>query len=173
MLPLLYHQYSKIDLSTQGMSPHRIIVNSALVELRNLYFHLCENHRLLVRREAARNLGSCVKVFGSSCYPRCLSQLQAFLHDDVFLGNRLWFIGFNSPCCSSFPSYLLQGLSKWFWKESDCFILLTKSSVEGISCLIEDYFIMIDSRRGSEGIAEDGRSDFNTGFLFLCLRWCY
>lgn len=69
------------DLS--DMSTYHILLNSTLVELRSLYFRLCEDPRLLVRREAAKQLARCMQAFGPACYPRCLAQLQRFLRDDV------------------------------------------------------------------------------------------
>lgn len=81
----LYDRYSTIisDTPTPELEPFRIISSSALKELRSIFFQLCSDDRLLVRREAAKQFSSCLHSFGAQFYPQFVQLLRTFVSDDV------------------------------------------------------------------------------------------
>ena len=88
------------------------INTNSLSELRSMYFHLCDDLRLPVRREASRQFLACYSAFGVSHRPVFLSRLHTFLHDDVM---RFRSLASRSPSkSSSFPlSPLSFRLTTW------------------------------------------------------------
>lgn len=81
----LYTCYSSIlsTSSTPEQEPYRIISGSALKELRSIFFSLCNDDRLLVRREAARELSACFQAFGGDYLAHFINQISSFVDDDV------------------------------------------------------------------------------------------
>ncbi|KAK8807525.1 hypothetical protein WA171_000480, partial [Blastocystis sp. BT1] len=77
-IPSLYNQFVHL----QSSSSFQPITTNTLVELRTIYFNLCEDSRLLVRREASRQLLDCYQAFGDSHFSKFLTLLKAFLNDD-------------------------------------------------------------------------------------------
>ena len=59
-----------------------MIANTTLTELVTVFFSLCKDYRLLVRREAAKCIADCCSVVGSSL-PECVKAMEAFVRDDV------------------------------------------------------------------------------------------
>ena len=75
----LYSQFQAI-YSSQPISPAG---ENALLELQSLYFALCGDSRLLVRREAAIHFSDCFTAFGNKPTPILYKHLLAFLQDEV------------------------------------------------------------------------------------------
>ena len=86
----LYERYSTIisETPTPDLEPFRIISSSALKELRSIFFQLCNDDRLLVRREAAKQFSTCLHAFGSQYYSQFVQLLRTFVSDDVFWCSR-------------------------------------------------------------------------------------
>ena len=99
-------------MQLQSSSPFQPITTNTLVELRTIYFHLCEDNRLLVRREASRQFIDCYTAFGVSHFSKFLALLKTFLNDDVGIDranyNRIQFeLSFFLVFRSSFLSVLI------------------------------------------------------------------
>ncbi|KAK8805167.1 hypothetical protein WA588_000110, partial [Blastocystis sp. NMH] len=77
LIPSLYRR-----LST-SVSPAKQFNENCLAELRSIYFRLCEDTRLVIRRQASRQFFACFSAFGAAYRPTFLSHLHVFLHDDV------------------------------------------------------------------------------------------
>ena len=80
-IPPLYCQFQ--DIYQQQVMPMN--ASNAVTELQSLYFSLCNDSRLLVRREAATQFPRCLSAFGQDHLPTFYSHLKQFLHDDVGL----------------------------------------------------------------------------------------
>lgn len=91
-LPLLIPSlYCRLSTCT---SPVEQINENYLAELRSIYFRLCDDPRLVVRRQASRQFLACYSAFGVSYRPTFLSHLHSFLHDDV---SRFLLLSRRSP----------------------------------------------------------------------------
>ena len=75
----LYSQFQTI-YSSQTISPAG---KHALHELQSLYFALCGDSRLLIRREAVLHFSDCFSVFGHESITTFYKQLLTFLRDEV------------------------------------------------------------------------------------------
>ena len=75
----LYSQFQAI-YSSQTISPAG---EHALHELQHLYFALCGDSRLLIRREAALHFPDCFAAFGHTSITTFYKQLLTFLRDEV------------------------------------------------------------------------------------------
>ena len=83
----LYERYSTIisETPTPELEPFRIISSSALKELRSIFFQLCNDDRLLVRREAAKQYSTCLHAFGSPYDSQFVQLMRTFVSDDVLM----------------------------------------------------------------------------------------
>ncbi|KAK8819088.1 hypothetical protein WA538_001665, partial [Blastocystis sp. DL] len=76
LIPSLYRRLSA------SVSPAEQFNENCLAELRSIYFRLCEDTRLVIRRQASRQFFACFSAFGAAYRPTFLSHLHVFLHDD-------------------------------------------------------------------------------------------
>ena len=88
----LYERYSTIisETPTPELEPFRIISSSALKELRSIFFQLCNDDRLLVRREAAKQFSTCLHAFGSPYDSQFVQLMRTFVSDDVLMFACSW-----------------------------------------------------------------------------------
>ena len=88
----LYERYSTIisETPTPDLEPFRIISSSALKELRSIFFQLCNDDRLLVRREAAKQFSTCLHAFGPQCSSQFVQLMRTFVSDDVLVFTCCW-----------------------------------------------------------------------------------
>ena len=119
----LYDRYSTIisETPTPDLEPFRIISSSALKELRSIFFQLCNDDRLLVRREAAKQFSACLHSFGSQFHSQFVQLMRTFVSDDVGkvdggLANRTqWCLSSSLRFhCSSSPFSSLPWSMNWF-----------------------------------------------------------
>ena len=83
LIPALYKRYvAFLSTCNTHTSSYRMIANTTLTELVTVFFSLCNDYRLLVRREAAKCIADCCSVFDSSL-PKCVKAMEAFVRDDV------------------------------------------------------------------------------------------
>jgi hypothetical protein len=72
-------------MTPSDSSSFMVIQKTGMTDMKFIFFNLCEDKRLLVRKEAAQALSNCYKEFGESTLSEFFIHIQLFMSDEVYI----------------------------------------------------------------------------------------